>query len=397
MSDELKKVQKRFIRHFSTPPPVFQPEGAAYKHLQTPQRSAILGVLHFCDVLGIPCSLKDVQRAFNTPISTAQRVAKSKQPRTLLHSDAPDLRGAQRQLTGAEAWAIVDYIDHCSFEEKTETWQDIQIAAGVVAKHGKEAYHRTTIWRRVNEIAPISEHTAAQQEEHSPERQRERVEWCRIQLEARPRGKNWRDVLWCDELHWKTGPRHKRKIKRRRGKDERDRVSNTQYDRHHKQEPEDVQKERKFHLFCVLGYDFAWCMPYETSHSNGKMTSKVFTGTILPALQAELFHRGGEWTLYMDRDSSHTSQRTLNYMHLYGWDYILGCSKSPDLSIMETWVSPLKDKFYRKTCRSKSEGMARFYRVWADLDPHKVNKSIKKYPGRLIECRDVTVGRATNF
>ena len=397
MSDEPHKVLRRFKRHFETPPPVLYDEGAHHKHLLTPQRAAILGAVYYCDVQRIPCSFRDVQKAFNIPHSTISRVVSSREPRTLKHSDKPDSRGQERQLTGADAWAIADYLDHCTFDEKAETWQDIQINAGVVASLGKEAYHRTTIWRRVNEIAPISEHIAAQQEEHPPERQEERVQWCDIQLKKRPHGKNWKDVLWCDELHWKTGPRHKRKIKRRRGKGERDRVTNTQYDKHRKQEPEEVKKERKFHLFCVVGYDFAWCMPYETSHSNGKMTSKVFIQEILPKLQSELLSRGGEWTLYMDRDSSHTSQKTLNYMHLHGWDYILGCSKSPDLSIMETWVSPLKEKFYRKTCRSKSEGMARFYRVWAGLDPRKINKTIRGYPGRLIECRDVVNGRATKF
>jgi hypothetical protein len=77
-------------------------------------------------------------------------------------------------------------------------------------------------------------------------------------------------------------------------------------------------------------------MPYETSHSNGKMTSKLFTNHILPALHQQLLQVSGEWTLYMDHDSSHTSQTTLNYMHLHGWDYIIRCPKSPDLSIMES-------------------------------------------------------------
>lgn len=397
MSDEPAKIVRRFIQHFTTPPPVYQPDEANQKHLHTPQRSAVLGVLHFCDVLRIPCSFDDIQRVLNIPPSTARDVVKSREPRTLKHSDAPDTRGRPRQLTGADAHAIVDYLDHCEFEKKAETWQDIQIEAGVVAALKKEAYHRTTIWRRVQEIAALTEHVAAQQEEHPPARQRERQQWCDYQLQVRPRGKHWKNVLWCDELHWKTGPRHKRKIKRRKGKGERNKVQNVQYDKHHKQEPEEVQKERKFHLFTVLGYDFAWCMPYETSHSNGKMTSKVFIEKILPALYTELLYRGGEWTLYMDRDSAHTSKKTLNYMHLHGWDYIIGCSKSPDLSIMETWVGPLKEQFYRRTCRSKSEGMARFYRVWASLDPRKVNRTIKKYPGRLIECRDVTEGRATRF
>ncbi|KAF2631875.1 hypothetical protein BU25DRAFT_406407 [Macroventuria anomochaeta] len=64
---------------------------------------------------------------------------------------------------------------------------------------------------------------------------------------------------------------------------------------------------------------------------------------------------------------------------------------------METWVSPSKEKFYRRTCCSKSEGMARFYQVWASLDPHNINKTIKKYPGCLIECRDVTEGHTTKI
>jgi hypothetical protein len=64
---------------------------------------------------------------------------------------------------------------------------------------------------------------------------------------------------------------------------------------------------------------------------------------------------------------------------------------------METWAGPLKDYFYRRTCKTKEEGVTCFYKVWADLDPNKINKTIKGYPRRLVECRDITKGKATKF
>jgi hypothetical protein len=64
---------------------------------------------------------------------------------------------------------------------------------------------------------------------------------------------------------------------------------------------------------------------------------------------------------------------------------------------METWVSPLKEKFYRRSCTSKTEGIARFYQVWGELSPEKINKTTDSYPGRLHELAYVTKGASTKF
>ncbi|UPX20419.1 uncharacterized protein EKO05_0010651 [Ascochyta rabiei] len=145
MPEIVKRAGRRFHQHFNTPPPVYVSDEASQQHLHTPQRSAILGILHFCDVHHIPCSFKDIKAALNIPHLTAYEVAQSKEPRTLHHSNHSDAQGAPRQLTGANAHAIVDYLDHCQFEKKAETWQDIQVEAGVIPQGGKEAYSRITI------------------------------------------------------------------------------------------------------------------------------------------------------------------------------------------------------------------------------------------------------------
>ncbi|KAF1934473.1 hypothetical protein EJ02DRAFT_220367 [Clathrospora elynae] len=55
---------------------------------------------------------------------------------------------------------------------------------------------------------------------------------------------------------------------------------------------------------------------------------------------------------------AHPVQRHNNF------DYIIRCTKSPDLIIIETWTGPLKDYFfYRRTCHTKEEGVTWFYQV----------------------------------
>jgi hypothetical protein len=110
-----------------------------------------------------------------------------------------------------------------------------------------------------------------------------------------------------------------------------------QFDKNRKQDTEQEKLEKKFHLFCVLGYHFAWCKRYEVKHPNGMMNSKVFTEEILPALKSVLIERGGEWTIYLDRDSAHVSKTTTSYMEREGFNYIIGCTKSPDLSKIVCW------------------------------------------------------------
>ena len=72
------------------------------------------------------CSLNRGVHLTDGHSSTARDIVRSRESCTLKHNNATDARGRPRQLTGADAHAIVDYLDHCEFEKKAETWQDIQ-------------------------------------------------------------------------------------------------------------------------------------------------------------------------------------------------------------------------------------------------------------------------------
>lgn len=246
------------------------------------------------------------------------------------------------------------------------------------------------IQKRVTEVSGNETHTAAAQEDHLVQCRQVRVLWCQIQLELRARSYFWRKVVWCDVIHWSTGPNYVRKVKRRPGKLERDRASNTQGREDNHPDPE---LQQKFHIFCVVGYNFVFAIPYDAGNSNSKMNSDTFL-QLLPQLHREIL--GLERILYADRDSTHISKSTLNWMDLHGMEYLIGPPKSPDLSIMETWVKVLREKFYQRRCASTHAGVQRFYKVWADLNPEKINETIDSYPARLHEVIRVE-GRATRY
>jgi hypothetical protein len=67
-------------------------------------------------------------------------------------------------------------------------------------------------------------------------------------------------------------------------------------------------------------------------------------------------------------------------------DHIEAPLTSPDLSIMETRVKPIRGRFYKSNCSTAEEGKQRFYQIWQSLDREKVNQSIDSYPARLHEC-----------
>jgi transposase len=80
-------MTKRRLRHrFDTPPRELvesQPQ------LHTPQRSAIIGVLYFCEQKSIPCNLLDIQSVFGIAKSTANDVVASGRCRRLKNADTP--------------------------------------------------------------------------------------------------------------------------------------------------------------------------------------------------------------------------------------------------------------------------------------------------------------------
>lgn len=113
--------QRRKRRRFSTPPPVVATEEFAshqQAQLETPQRSAVLSTLYFCEVKGIACNLAEIREVFNIPESTASNIIKSKRAQRLQNADEPNTRGALRELTNSDANAIATYINEAPFKEK---------------------------------------------------------------------------------------------------------------------------------------------------------------------------------------------------------------------------------------------------------------------------------------
>jgi hypothetical protein len=187
-------------------------------------------------------------------------------------------------------------------------------------------------------------------------------------------------VLWCDELHWMTSPKYQRDIKRDTGDPATYAKENIQYNKDHKPDPD---KQKHFHIYAVLGYNFAFAIPYNAGNSNGKMNTNTCINVIRPALRSYILHKGGDYILWQDRDSANISERTLNWMDTHGMPYILSSPKLPDISIMETWVSPLCRKFFSRKCTTVEQGVKRFYTVLKELKPERINRTIDPYPNRL--------------
>jgi hypothetical protein len=90
------------------------------------------------------------------------------------------------------------------------------------------------------------------------------------------------------------------------------------------------------------------------------MNTRTYINVILSALRSYILQQGGDCILWQDLDSVHISEETLRWMDTHGMPYILSASKSPVTSIMETWVSPLRRKFYSRKCTSEKQGVKRF-------------------------------------
>ncbi|KAF2175018.1 hypothetical protein K469DRAFT_768181, partial [Zopfia rhizophila CBS 207.26] len=116
------------------------PEKDPFEHLETPQRSAVLAVLYFCDKEDLYCPLNKIAEIFNIHESTASDILRSKRAQRLHNSDGPDTRGRPRQLTNSDANAIASYIDECLFEEKGDHWPELVYKARVVPADGMENY-----------------------------------------------------------------------------------------------------------------------------------------------------------------------------------------------------------------------------------------------------------------
>ena len=141
-----------------------------------------------------------------------------------------------------------------------------------------------------------------------------RLDWINEQLPKRPHSENWKDIAFCDEFHFGIGPQVTKRIKRKEGKEWRYKPYNvhrkkvTSKDTKAKAKEEDHLK--LLNVFVVMGYNYRRVIPYEVDNSVGKMTTKVYTTYILPAIKEDLKREG--LTLCQDADSAHKAKGLLN-------------------------------------------------------------------------------------
>jgi hypothetical protein len=162
----------------------------------------------------------------------------------------------------------------CPFDDKGDPWITVANKAGVYPHEDlkKEKWSEHTIQRRVTEVSGIKSYVAAVNEPTK----RARITWYTVQLRLRPHGVNWRCIIWSDELHWPTGPRHVKRIKRCPGNNEKYKQKNMQYNKKGNLKKLDKEKEHQFQIFTVVGYNFRWAVQYNAGNSNGKMNGRTY-------------------------------------------------------------------------------------------------------------------------
>ncbi|KAF2621990.1 hypothetical protein BU25DRAFT_219956 [Macroventuria anomochaeta] len=129
-------MSKKRLRHrFNTPPrELVLLEEDKPAQLHTPQRSAIISSLYFCEQTGYPASREDIHKVFGYAERTVTNIIATGRCCRLENADLPDTRGGPRLMTNSDANAIASYLDNCPFEEKGLPWQDLADKAGVAKR-----------------------------------------------------------------------------------------------------------------------------------------------------------------------------------------------------------------------------------------------------------------------
>ena len=281
--------------------------------------------------------------------------------------------------------AIADYLDDetVSLDDRGAPWQDIAEAAGVElpkTQHLKPPGLRTltsqSIQRACRDDEDIINAVCEEEKELKKEQAKQRYEHAIEQLTLRPRSYNWKDVAFCDEFHLGIGPQVTKYVKRRRGKESREKLCNVHFKKITSKDTKAKAREEEhlplLNVFIVIRHNYKRIIPYEVpSNSFGKMTTKVYTQEILLLIKDDLLSR--ELTLWQDKDSTHDSNGTKAWFQKNHVSYITSPGNSPDLSIFESYAHPLKKHFHTKRSRTKKEALARFSQVFEEEFDQGVN------------------------
>ena len=219
--------------------------------------------------------------------------------------------------------------------------------------------------------------------------ERNRCDSCKDILLKRPHSKDWKDVVFYDELHFGIGPQLTKHVKRQSRNERRNKAQNIHRKRttfkDTKVKARETEPLKLLNIFVVIRYTYKKIVPYEVPNGVRKMTTKVYTDHILPSIRQELSDQG--LTLCQDADSAHCSHATLIWMERNSMDVITLPRASPDLSILESIAQQLKRKFYAQRTTTQKAALARFEQVFEKgLDHEKIQELYSWFTKRLHDC-----------
>jgi hypothetical protein len=113
------------------------------------------------------------------------------------------------------------------------------------------------------------------------------------QLALRPRSYNWKDVAFYNKFHLGIGLQVTKRVKQRRGRASREKACNVYKKKVTTKDTKAKAQEEVYlkllNVFVVIGYNYKKMIPYEIpGNSVGKITTKVYTQEILPAIKDDL-------------------------------------------------------------------------------------------------------------
>lgn len=348
------------------------------KHWSTPQKARIMDITKIIGTNSLRSpngTLLTKTRLFrqnNVPLTTAKRILKSQDPRTLHNSKIrKETRGRKPLLTEQDIRAIERLIWTHGQAGRVLTWESLAHEAGVnVSAHTLQRQFKTKGYRRC---------VACRKSFITPDIAARRVKFARDMLAKYPEPQDWYKVRFTNEVHLGYGPQGRIYVTRKPGE------VNCADCVQHEHEPR-REDEKKVHGWGAVGYDFKSPLySYDAGNSNGAMTQQVY----ITLLQEEVAQWPSNVVLEEDGASGHglgkksiiTKWKQDNNVTWYH-----NCPYSPDLAPIENaWLAP--KAWLRKFAHWDDNTVWEVAQEgWEALSQKKINYWVESMPQRL---RDV--------
>lgn len=218
-------------------------------HVPTLVRAGILGARYLARRTGQNVTNQTLSTIFGVTLRTTERIVTSKQVHTRhnIPDSGPEPRGPTRDITRQETATVGSYLDNADIEAGSAPWHEIFAEAGVK----KDNLSGKTLKRAMREDEDIGSYKAAVKEELPPYIKRKRLDWCKKQLQRRPHSKDWRNIVFCDEIHFTIGRQSTKWVKRRKG--QRFRPNKIQRKKDARAEPSEF---KMLHAFIIIRYNY---------------------------------------------------------------------------------------------------------------------------------------------